>query len=154
MREKEVSMPVIHTAITTDPIDQSRLEALVSNAHAGARVSFTGLIRDHDEEAEGVVVGLDYTCHPDADRFLAGVAASVASDLDPEGKAVLAVEHRIGSLMVGDVAIVAVAASAHRGQAFDLCQTLVDRVKAEVPIWKHQHEESGRASWSNLGLPQ
>ena len=154
MREKEVSMPVIHAAITTDPIDQSRLEALVSNAHAGARVSFAGLIRDHDEEAEGVVVGLDYTCHPDADRFLAGVAASVASDLDPEGRAVLAVEHRIGSLRVGDVAIVAVAASAHRSQAFELCRTLVDRVKAEVPIWKHQHEESGRASWSNLGLPQ
>ena len=117
-------------------------------------MSFAGLIRDHDEEAEGVVIGLDYTCHPDADRFLAGVAASVASDLDPEGRAVLAVEHRIGSLGVGEVAIVAVAASAHRDQAFELCQTLVDRVKAEVPIWKHQHEESGRASWSNLGLPQ
>ena len=154
MREKEVSMPVIHAAITTDPIAQSGLEALVSNAPAGARVSFAGLIRDHDEEAEVVVVGLDYTCHPDADRFLAGVAASVASDLDPEGRAVLAVEHRIGSLRVGDVAIVAVAASAHRSQAFELCQALVDRVKAEVPIWKHQHEESGRASWSNLGLPQ
>ena len=144
-------MPVIHTAITTDPIDQSRLETLVSSAHAGARVSFAGLIRDHDEEAEGVVIGLDYTCHPDADRFLADV---VASDLDPEGRAVLAVEHRIGSLRVGEVAIVAVAASAHRDQAFELCRTLVDRVKAEVPIWKHQHEESGRASWSNLGLPQ
>ena len=86
-------MPVIHTAITTDPIDQSRLEALVSSAHSGARVSFAGLIRDHDEEAEGVVVGLDYTCHPDADRFLVDVAASVASELDPEGRAVLAVEH-------------------------------------------------------------
>jgi len=147
-------MPVIHTAITADPIDQSRLEALVSSAHTGARVSFAGLIRDHDEEAEGVVVGLDYTCHPDADRFLAGVAASVVSELDPEGRAVLAVEHRVGSLGVGDVAIVAVAASAHRSQAFELCQALVDRVKAEVPIWKHQHEESGRASWSNLGLPQ
>ena len=147
-------MPVIHTAITTDPIDQSRLEALVSSAHAGARVSFTGLICDYDEEAEGAVVGLDYTCHPDADRFLAGVAASVASELDPEGRAVLAVEHRIGSLGVGEVAIVAVAASAHRYQAFELCRTLVDRVKAEVPIWKHQYEESGRASWSNLGLPQ
>ncbi|MFC2688052.1 MAG: molybdenum cofactor biosynthesis protein MoaE, partial [Arachnia propionica] len=80
--------------------------------------------------------------------------ASVASDLDPEGRAVIAVEHRVGSLRVGEVAIVAVAASAHRGQAFELCRTLVDRVKAEVPIWKHQHEESGRASWSNLGLPQ
>ena len=147
-------MPVVHAAITTDPIDQSRLEDLVSSAHSGARVSFAGLIRDHDEEAEGVVVGLDYTCHPDADRFLAGVAASVASELDPEGMAVIAVEHRIGSLGVGEVAIVAVAASAHRGQAFELCRTLVDRVKAEVPIWKHQHEESGRASWSNLGLPQ
>ncbi len=147
-------MPVVHAAITTDPIDQSRLEDLVSSAHSGARVSFAGLIRDHDEEAEGVVVGLDYTCHPDADRFLAGVAASVASELDPEGRAVIAVEHRIGSLGVGEVAIVAVAASAHRGQAFELCRTLVDRVKAEVPIWKHQHEESGRASWSNLGLPQ
>ena len=54
MREEGVSMPVIHTAITTDPIDQSRLETLVSSAHAGARVSFAGLIRDHDEEAYAV----------------------------------------------------------------------------------------------------
>ena len=147
-------MPVIHTAITTDPIDQSRLEALVSSAHAGARVSFAGLIRDHDEEAEGVVVGLDYTCHPDADRFLAGVAASVASDLDPEGRAVLAVEHRIGSLRVGDVAIVAVAASAHRAQAFELCPALLDRAKAEAPIGKPQHEDSAPASASTRRLPQ
>ena len=147
-------MPVVHTAITTDPIDQSRLEALVSSAHAGARVSFAGLIRDHDEEAEGTVVGLDYSCHPDAERFLADVAAAVATELDPEGKAILAVEHRVGSLAVGQVAIVAVAASAHRHEAFELCQALVDRVKAEVPIWKHQHEKSGRASWSNLGLPR
>ena len=139
-------MPVIHTAVTTDPIDQARLERAVSSAHAGARVSFAGLIRDHDEEAEGTVVRLDYSCHPEAGKFLADVANAVAAELDPE--------HRVGSLGVGEVAIVAVAASAHRREAFDLCQALVDRVKAEVPIWKHQHEASGRASWSGLGLPQ
>ena len=147
-------MPVIHTAVTTDPIDQARLERAVSSAHAGARVSFAGLIRDHDEEAAGTVVRLDYSCHPEAGKFLADVANAVAAELDPAGEAVLAVEHRVGSLGVGEVAIVAVAASAHRREAFDLCQALVDRVKAEVPIWKHQHEASGRASWSGLGLPQ
>lgn len=147
-------MPVVHTALTAEPLDRDRLEALVATTSVGATVTFVGLVRNHDDEATGEVIRLDYTCHPDADRLLAQVAAATVAEHDRIGEVAVAVEHRVGSLSVGEAAIVVVAAAAHRGQAFAVCESLVDRIKAEVPIWKHQFEASGRVTWSNLGLPQ
>ncbi len=145
-------MPVLHTAIISEPLSAERLTSLVTSASRGAVVSFVGLIRDHDPEATSTVTGLSYSAHPQAAEFLARVTAEVVTELG-DGVAV-AVEHRIGELQVGEAAIVAVAAGAHRREAFEACETLVNRIKAEVPIWKHQHEASGRSVWSNLGLPQ
>jgi molybdopterin synthase catalytic subunit len=51
---------------------------------------------------------------------------------------------------VGDLALVAAVASAHRGDAFAACESLVETVKAEVPIWKKQYELDGSHSWVGL----
>ena len=58
--------------------------------------------------------------------------------------------HRTGSLVVGDVAIVACVATAHRALAFDVCRALVERVKTEVPIWKRQQLADGAHTWVGL----
>ena len=58
--------------------------------------------------------------------------------------------HRIGHLEIGDVALVAVVAAPHRAEAFAACGKLVDAIKAEVPIWKHQHFTDGRSEWVGL----
>ena len=113
---------------------------------------FTGRVRDHDPEASGEVVSLDYSCHPDAEDVLRQVVAEVLATQDPEGTTHVAVAHRIGHLEVGDLAIVVSVASAHRAVTFTVCEALVEQVKARVPVWKHQHEADGRATWSNLGL--
>ena len=55
----------------------------------------------------------------------------------------LACLHRIGSLSVGDVAVICAAAAPHRGEAFRACQELIDRLKARVPIWKREHGAKG-----------
>ncbi|WP_424464465.1 molybdenum cofactor biosynthesis protein MoaE [Pseudoclavibacter helvolus] len=132
--------------VTTDELLLSEHLAAVDDPHAGAVVTFIGQIRDHDPEAAGQVVSLDYTAHPDAQLVLERLAAAHAR----EGVRV-AVSHRIGHLDVGDIALIACVASAHRGDAYDVSRALVEAVKAEVPIWKQQHEADGSASW--VGLP-
>ena len=130
--------------ITSEPIDRARLEAQVLTATDGALVVFEGVIRDHDH-GQGVT-SLDYQAHPDAERFLAEVCASVAA---ASGLRVAAA-HRIGHLEVGDVALVAVVAAPHRAEAFAACARLVDEIKTRVPIWKRQHLADGPSEWVGL----
>jgi molybdopterin synthase catalytic subunit len=65
------------------------------------------------------------------------------------GLAVAAV-HRVGSLAIGDVALAAAVASAHRREAFEACARLVDEIKLTVPIWKRQHYSEGASDWVGL----
>ena len=57
-----------------------------------------------------------------------------------------AVQHRLGSLVVGDAAVVCVASAPHRAEAFAACRALINRIKARVPIWKREHGPDG-AAW-------
>lgn len=140
-------MSVIPLArVTTDELLLAEHLAAVEDPHAGAVVTFIGQIRDHDPEAVGRVVSLDYTAHPDAERVLETLVAGHVRD-----GVRIAVSHRIGHLEVGDIALIACVASAHRGDAYEVSRALVEAVKAEVPIWKRQHEATGNTSW--VGLP-
>ena len=66
-----------------------------------------------------------------------------------DGVIAVAVTHRIGSLAIGDLAIVAAVSSAHRQLAFATCSDLVDEVKARLPVWKHQVFADGSDEWVN-----
>lgn len=145
-------MPIVHTAVTADPLDVTPHLAAVEGPAAGAVASFVGRIRNHDPEAEGEVAAIEYTHHPDADRLLGEIVARVVAELDPAGEAAVAASHRVGRLEVGDIALVCCVATAHRELAFALCPAIVEAIKAELPIWKRQFESSGRAVWSQLGL--
>lgn len=146
-------MPVVHAAVTPEVLDAAAHAALVSGPRAGAVASFVGVIRDHDPEAEGRVTGIDYTHHPDAGALLTRMVERVLAERDPTGEASVAVSHRVGHLGVGELALVCCVATPHRAAAFALCSEIVEVIKAELPIWKHQSEESGRKVWSQLGLP-
>ena len=147
-------MPVLLASVTSEKLDLDAHLRLVQDAGTGAVACFAGRIRNHDPEATGEVVGIDYTHHPDANIILGALAAAVVSELDPEGEASVAVSHRVGRLDVGELALVACVGTAHRRLAFDLCEAIVERVKAELPIWKQQFEADGRAVWSRLDLPE
>ncbi len=131
-------------AITDERIDRGALETFVLWASDGALVVFEGVIRDHDHGA--TVSALDYSAHPDAETFLASVCRDVAESTG----LFVAAAHRVGSLTVGDVALVAAVAAPHRAAAFETCALLVDRIKAEVPIWKRQHLADGATEWVGL----
>jgi molybdopterin synthase catalytic subunit len=128
--------------ISEAPLDVAGHSAATRDAAAGADVSFCGVVRDHD--GGRTVVELEYTSHPSAAGVLRQVAEEIAAD--PAVLAV-AVSHRIGVLRIGDVALVASVTAAHRKQAFDSCQRLVDEVKARLPIWKRQVFTDGAEEW-------
>lgn len=130
--------------ITGEEIDLRAVQAAVESPRSGAVVVFHGVVRNHDEGHD--ILSLDYQAHPDAERILAECCASVA---DETGLAVAAA-HRIGHLEIGDVALVAAASAAHRREAFDACELLVERIKSTVPIWKRQYFTDGHSEWVGL----
>jgi molybdopterin synthase catalytic subunit len=136
----------VYARVTADPLDPATVEEFVTTASDGAVVVFRGVVRDHDPGASGAVVLLEYEAHPDAERLLREVVTRVA---ESSGLAVAA-EHRVGSLAVGDLALVAAVAAPHRADAFAACARLVDELKASVPIWKRQHAADGTTEWVGL----
>lgn len=120
----------------------------VAAPDAGATALFVGTVRDNDPDAAGRVERLDYSAHPNAQRIIAELAAAV----DDTGLRI-AVSHRVGSLTVGDAAIVCAVSSVHRAGSFEVNRDLVERVKAELPVWKKQVESDGSATWVGLGNP-
>jgi molybdopterin synthase catalytic subunit len=135
---------VAAAAVLSNPLDAARLAAAVDNQHAGAVVTFTGVVRDHDHGR--AVTGIEYVGHPSAQQIIADVAAELAGR---ECVHAIAVEHRVGTLAVGDLAMVAAVSASHRAEAFRTCSDLVDLIKQRLPIWKHQQFADGTAEWSN-----
>jgi molybdopterin synthase catalytic subunit len=138
-----VSAVVLRAELDASPIALLEHEALVAHRAAGAVVGFVGAVRDHDGGRS--VTRLEYSAHPTAAQILADVAAEVARD--SLGVRAIAVSHRIGTLEIGDAALVAAVAADHRGAAFATCALLVDTVKARLPVWKHQFFVDGSDEW-------
>ncbi|MFI7481017.1 molybdenum cofactor biosynthesis protein MoaE [Kocuria sp. M1R5S2] len=136
---------VIAAFVTDAPLDHARAVAAVQDERTGAVVSFSGVIRDHDGGRS--VTSLDYTCHPRAGAAIQEVARSVAEQFP--GVRIWAA-HRVGHLAIGESALEAAVASAHRKLAFAACDALVDRIKTEVPIWKEQLFTDGSTEWVGL----
>ena len=131
-------------AVTTGPLSADAHQAAVIGDASGAVVLFSGVVRDHDHGRE--VVALEYVAHPSAQEVLQACRDEIAAD--PRIHAV-AVSHRIGDLKIGDSALVAAVAAAHRAEAFEACERLVNIVKQRLPIWKRQVFLDGTDEWVN-----
>lgn len=137
--------PVLRLVRVSDqPLDVALHEAAVDHSGAGARVVFCGVVRESDQGR--TVVELEYQGHPSAESMLVEIAEGFAAEPDVLA---LAVSHRVGTLAIGDVALVAAVSTAHRHEAFDLCGRLVDEVKHRLPIWKRQVFADGTDEWVN-----
>jgi len=146
-----VSPPVSHpalrlVALRETPLDVAEVVAALDDDASGGLTLFVGRVRDHDG-GKGVD-GLDYSAHPSALAKLAEVCARVADEYDVQGVAAV---HRTGSLAIGDIAVIVATTAAHRGEAFTASRALIDTLKAEVPIWKHQRFGDGTEEW--VGSP-
>lgn len=130
--------------ITEKTIDEAEIRRAVEHPASGAVVIFSGVVRNHDGGLD--ILSLDYQAHPQAEAILAECCAAVAAET---GLAVAAV-HRVGHLDIGDIALSAAVSAAHRREAFEGCELLVERIKSTVPIWKRQYFTDGESEWVGL----
>jgi molybdopterin synthase catalytic subunit len=129
--------------LTDEPIDVQRATAAVSGPGRGAVVIFLGTVRDH--HAGRPVTKLTYSAY--RPMALAGLR-QIAADLEAAHQDLrAAIVHRLGEVPVGEPSVVIVIASPHRAAAYDASRTALERLKAEIPIWKREHYADGEAVW-------
>lgn len=138
--------PVRLLDVRETPLSVDEVMDAVRDPAAGGTVVFVGTVRE--EDAGKAVMGLGYSAHPTVQAALAEVARRV---VDTHPVLALAAVHRVGDLAVGDLAVVVAVSCPHRGEAFVACRMLIDDLKAQVPIWKHQMFDDGTDEW--VGLP-
>ena len=132
--------------ISNAPLNVNKLVAAVSDPEVGGIGMFLGVVRNRDIGQD--VASLDYSEHPTAASTLLDCAQRVAAAHDVVA---IAVEHRVGHLEVGELAVVVAASAVHRHAALAACAQLINDLKDRVPIWKEQHFASGESEW--VGLP-
>jgi len=133
----------LRAELVDGPIDTERVVAAVSGPSRGGVVVFLGTVRDH--HAGRPVERLTYSAY----RVMAleGLRRIVA-DLE-EGQKDLraAIVHRLGEVPVGEPSVVIAVASPHRAAAYEASRTALERLKAEIPIWKREHYADGGTAW-------
>jgi len=128
--------------ISGDALDQAEVESRVSGPDTGGVVCFVGRVRNHARGHD--IERLEYEAYPEmAEREMEKIADEAAQRW-PGTR--VAIAHRVGRLAIGDAAVVVVAASAHRGEAFEACRFAIDTLKLRVPIWKREFARDG-AYW-------
>jgi molybdopterin synthase catalytic subunit len=120
--------------VIAGPLDVAAVAAAVRDPAAGAVVLFEGVTREVDE--------LDYEAYVEmAEPKLAAIAAEEAAR---HGLCAVAVEHRTGTVPLSEPSVLVAVSAPHRGEAFAGARAVIDRVKAEAPIWKVEVTGAGR----------
>ncbi len=124
------------------PLDVDEVVQRVAGPDAGGIVTFVGAVRNASRGKE--IRHLEYEAYPQmAEQELDRIADEAARRW-PGTR--VAVDHRTGHLEIGDLAVVVVAASPHRAEAFEACRFTIDTLKETVPIWKKEVATDG-ATW-------
>jgi molybdopterin synthase catalytic subunit len=130
------------TFLTEAEIDTARLAARVTGVGRGAQVSFVGTVRNHQDGRE--VSELHYTAYgPMAEAQ----CRTIVDEAEARWPVSVVLRHRVGTLAIGDAAVVVVAAGDHREEAFAACRFVMEEVKRRVPIWKHERYADGTEAW-------
>jgi len=124
----------IHVRVTGEPLDLAALAAAVRDPRAGGVVLFEGVTRDVPE--------LDYEAY--AEMAQERIEAIAREELERHGLCAAAVEHRTGTVPLSEPSVIVAASAPHRGEAFAGARALIDRVKAEAPIWKVEVDGADR----------
>jgi molybdopterin synthase catalytic subunit len=132
----------IHARISNEPLSLEEVSRLVERPGAGAIVTFQGTTRE--------VERLDYEAYTEmAERCISQILADC---LESHGLQAIAAEHRVGSVALGETSVIVAASGAHREETFAGAREAIDRIKAEVPIWKRELE-GGDARWVEGVVP-
>jgi molybdopterin synthase catalytic subunit len=127
--------------LTEEPLET--LPDFVVPAASGSVVAFWGRVRSSNEGR--AVTGLDYSAYPElAVKEGRRIVESAVERFGLDGARAA---HRVGSLAVGDAAVVVEVASGHRGEGFEACRWIIDEIKHRVPVWKREHYAEGDWEW-------
>jgi MoaE-MoaD fusion protein len=129
--------------VTAEPLDVAALSAAVRDPRAGAVVLFEGVTRE--------VPQLDYEAY--AEMAVERLRQIAGEEAERHGLCAIAVEHRTGTVALGEPSVIVAASAPHRGEAFAGARAVIDRVKAEAPIWKVEVGEGGERHRVHGTLP-
>jgi molybdopterin synthase catalytic subunit len=133
----------MRASIVTAVIDPAALLTEVGSVSNGASVLFVGTVRDMN--AGRAVTGIEYASYESmAVRELEAIVSEAALLFDTDG---IAVEHRIGTLHLGEASVAIAVAHAHRAPAYEASRFIIEQLKRRVPIWKREHYADGTREW-------
>ena len=119
--------------LTADPIAIGPLSEAVRDPRSGAVVVFEGVTREVPE--------LEYEAYAEmAEPRMRAIAAEEAAR---HGLCAVAVEHRVGTVPLSDASVIVAVSAPHRGEAFAGARAVIDRIKAEAPVWKQEMTADG-----------
>jgi molybdopterin converting factor subunit 1 len=127
---------VVHARVTAEPLSLDAVAARVRDPRAGAVVTFQGVTREVDR--------LEYEAY--VEMAEERIAAILAEAVERHGLCAAAAEHRVGEVPLSEPSVTVAASAPHRGEAFAGAREIIDRVKAEAPIWKKEIE-GGEGRW-------
>lgn len=133
----------MRTAVVDRALDPAALLAEVQGAANGASILFVGTVREVNEGR--AVTGIEYSSYASmASRELARIAGEAGASFGTED---IVVEHRTGTLALGEASVVIAVAHPHRAEAFEAARFVIEQIKIRVPIWKREHYEDGTREW-------
>jgi molybdopterin synthase catalytic subunit len=140
----DASRQPIRVSVGADPIDVAALAGEVGRPDSGATVIFLGTVRDHSEAKSGVT-HLEYEVYAEMVEPKIREIIDEAAERWPVLGAV--VEHRSGTVTLGEASVAVAISTAHRDDAFAAARFVIDELKARAPIWKKEHWPGG-SEWS------
>jgi molybdopterin converting factor subunit 1 len=135
---EQTEAPVqVHARVSDEPLSLDRLARVVGDSHAGAVVIFQGVTRE--------VERLDYEAYTEmAEERMGEILRDCVT---AHGLTAAAAEHRVGSVALGEPSVIVAVSAPHRGEAFAGAREAIDRIKAQAPIWKREHETGAPGRW-------
>ena len=125
------SVSVTRVRVTSEPLSLDPLLEHVRDPRAGAVVTFLGVTRE--------VTQLDYEAYVEmAQRKIEEI---VVAAVDRHGLCAAAAEHRVGVVPLSEPSVSVAVSAPHRAEAFAGAREIIDRIKAQAPIWKKEEGE-------------
>jgi molybdopterin synthase catalytic subunit/molybdopterin converting factor small subunit len=116
------------SVVTAEPLSLDALIARVRDPRAGAVVTFQGVTREVEK--------LDYEAY--AEMADGRIRAIVTEAVERHGLCAAAAEHRVGEVPLSEPSVAVAVSAPHREEAFAGAREIIDRIKAEAPIWKKE----------------
>jgi molybdopterin synthase catalytic subunit len=133
----------VRSAVVDRPLDPGALLVEVMRDAHGASMLFVGTVRDVNDGRP--VTGIEYSAYRGmAEREIAAIVSEASEQF---GTMDIVVEHRVGTLALGEASVAIALSHAHRGAAFDASRYVIEELKKRVPIWKREQYVDGTREW-------